>query len=196
MKADELKKITEHIRRADEVRALFGIPFVIAIDGRAASGKTTIAKALAEITDASIVHMDDFFLPAALRTSERYLSPGGNVHFERFREEVLPYIRKPGSFRYRAFNCSVMDYDREVIVPDNHFRIVEGSYSMHPAFGDYADLTLFVSVPASIQRSRLEEREGGVRSAEFNRKWIPLEEAYIKSSGADKKADILLENIQ
>ena len=67
---------------------------VIAIDGRAASGKTTLAAALAAETGGTVVHMDDFFLPAELRTPQRLAAPGGNVHAERFAEEVLPFLRQ------------------------------------------------------------------------------------------------------
>ncbi|MCM1467169.1 MAG: hypothetical protein NC086_03400, partial [Alistipes sp.] len=36
---------------------------VVALDGRAASGKTTAAELLSLVFDASVIHMDDFFLP-------------------------------------------------------------------------------------------------------------------------------------
>ena len=52
---------------------------VIAIDGMAASGKSTLAARLAEELDGCVIHMDDFFLPPELRTQERLSSPGGNV---------------------------------------------------------------------------------------------------------------------
>lgn len=85
---------------------------VIAIDGRAASGKTTLAAALAAETGGAVVHMDDFFLPAELRTPQRLAAPGGNVHAERFAEEVLPFLRQGRPFCYRRFDCRVMDYGR------------------------------------------------------------------------------------
>ena len=66
---------------------------VIALDGRAAAGKSTLAAALAETLQAAVIHMDDFFLPPALRTPQRLDRPGGNIHYERFAEEVLPRLR-------------------------------------------------------------------------------------------------------
>ena len=72
--------------------------YVAAIDGRCASGKTTLAKALAKETGAGVIHMDDFFLPEELRTKERLSSPGGNVHYERFREEVLENLKRKRDF--------------------------------------------------------------------------------------------------
>ena len=82
--------------------------FVIAIDGRAASGKSTLAARLAEILDTDIVHMDDFFLPPSLRTAERLAEPGGNVHYERFAETIISHLKNNESFTYPVFNCSKM----------------------------------------------------------------------------------------
>ena len=74
---------------------------VIAIDGRAASGKTTLSLALGDILGAGVVHMDDFFLPGELRTKERLSEAGGNLHRERFSDEVVSHIRG-GGFDYRV----------------------------------------------------------------------------------------------
>ena len=37
-------------------------PFLIAIDGRCAAGKTTFAEKLSSIMECSVIHMDHFFL--------------------------------------------------------------------------------------------------------------------------------------
>ena len=119
---------------------------VIAIDGRAASGKTTLAAALAAETGGAVVHMDDFFLPAELRTPQRLAAPGGNVHAERFVKEVLLFLRQGRPFCYRRFDCHVMDYGAPAEIPAAPVIIVEGAYSLHPQFGRYADLTVFCDI--------------------------------------------------
>lgn len=66
-------------------------PLIIAIDGRSASGKTTLAKELNELFLSEVIHMDDFFLQPEQRTEERLSEVGGNVDRERFlREVALP----------------------------------------------------------------------------------------------------------
>jgi len=45
---------------------------LIAIDGPAASGKTTLAERLASRYGAAVLHMDDYFLQPHQRTPERY----------------------------------------------------------------------------------------------------------------------------
>lgn len=166
--------------------------YVIAIDGRAASGKSTIANQLKQILGADIIQMDDFFLPGELRTKDRYNTPGGNVHYERFLKEVLPYLSLPQSFSYRKFNCSTMDYDGKCAIDNASFRIVEGSYSCHPLFGKYADITVFSDVDFEEQMRRIRYRNGSEMAEMFRTKWIPLEEAYFESYSIAQNVDIRL----
>ena len=165
---------------------------VIAVDGRAASGKTTLARQLGHIMGAGTVHMDDFFLPPELRTRERYNEPGGNVHYERFAAEVLPHLREAGGFSYRAFDCSKMAPGNMVGVRPSPWRIVEGAYSLHPRFGEYADLKVFYDIAPEEQKRRIVLRNGEKRWQMFRDRWIPLEELYIKNCDVVRRADLIL----
>lgn len=167
-------------------------PTVIAIDGRCASGKTTAAELLRGVLGASVVHVDDFFLPPDLRSPERYAAPGENFHHERFRTEVLPQLRRADGFSYRRFDCHVMDYNGSVEVPAAPFVIVEGSYSHHPCLGDYADLKVFFTVDSGEQIRRITERGGAEAAARFRERWIPLEERYFSHFGIAERADFVI----
>ena len=167
-------------------------PLTIAIDGRAASGKTSLAQALHQILDADLIHMDDFFLPKELRSPERFRTPGGNVHYERFVQEVLPQLAKGKPFSYRIFDCSRMDYSGLREVGEGSVRIVEGSYCMHKAFGDYADLKVWCDVTPQEQRRRIRIRNGEEGLAVFQERWIPLEEAYFAAQGIREAADLVV----
>lgn len=153
---------------------------VIAIDGRAASGKSTAAELLSRITGGSLIHMDDFFLPMELRTELRLSEPGGNIHYERFSAEVLPHLGKPEEFSYGIFHCGVMAVTGVREIPESALHIVEGSYSHHPIFGAYADLTVFCDVPAEIQMQRILQRDGEVFAKRFAEQWVPMEEQYFR----------------
>lgn len=165
---------------------------VIAIDGRAASGKTTKAMLLSAALDAPVIHMDDFFLPPALRTEERLAQPGGNVHYERFAEEVLPHLTSGEAFVYRVFDCSRMDFHGLREIPAAPVRIVEGSYAHHPALGDYADLRVFTSVDEAEQMARILARNGERMAEMFRTRWIPMEEQYFAAFGIREKAELRL----
>ena len=75
--------------------ARLGRPALAAIDGRCGSGKSTLAGLAAHRLGCPLFHMDDFFLPPALRTQERYAAPGGNVHYERVEAELLRPCGRP-----------------------------------------------------------------------------------------------------
>jgi len=166
-----------------------GVPVVIGIDGRCASGKTSTAYTLASLyTDAVIIHMDDFFLPLSLRTDERYAEVGGNIHYERFLEEVVDNLKakRETTFSYQAFNCNKMDYDENpkvVEVKQNSLIIIEGVYSLRPEFRGLYDVMVFMDIDSDEQRHRIKKRNGEDAYEVFVKKWIPLEEHYFIVGG-------------
>lgn len=165
---------------------------IIAIDGRAAAGKTTMCQLLETVLDAGVIHMDDFFLPPSFRSDSRLAEAGGNVHYERFAEEVLPLVGKVEHFAYRIFDCSTMDYGGSREVKASKWRVAEGSYSTHPVFGDYADVKVFLDVEPEEQMRRILVRNGEAMAGMFARRWIPLEEAYFDAFQVKKRADIVI----
>ena len=170
---------------------------IIAIDGRSAAGKTSLAALIAESSGGSIVHMDDFFLPVNLRTPERLSSPGGNVHSERFIEEVLPHLARKEMFSYRRFDCSLLDYAAEPVEADaSGIIVIEGAYSLSPAFGHYYDLSVFCDVDGSVQMRRIIARNGKEKAVVFRTRWIPMEELYISSCAIMEKADRIIRYCQ
>lgn len=166
---------------------------IIALDGKAASGKSTAAYLLSLIFDASVIHMDDFFLPPEKRTRERYQEPGGNVHYERFRDEVARYIKKKEDFSFRRFDCSIMDYGAKVEVEAKPLMIVEGAYSQHIEYRSMYDLKVFFDVDDAVQRELIYQRDGAEMLEMFENVWIPLENMYFEHSEIKDKSDIVVE---
>ena len=75
---------------------------IVAIDGNCGSGKTTLASIIDSVYGCNVFHMDDFFLPLDLRTTERLSQAGGNVHYERFDSEVIHGIKSNKAFEYQS----------------------------------------------------------------------------------------------
>ena len=161
---------------------------VIAIEGCAASGKTTLAKKLSNMFNASVIHMDDFFLPLEKRTEERLNTPGGNIDYERFKEEVVNNL--DNDFTYNTFNCSIMKVDKEVFVKKTNLLIIEGSYSLHPYFGKYYDLSIFLDIDKDEQIDRIRNRDGEKLLKMFIEKWIKYETNYHDYYNIKTTADI------
>ena len=193
--AETAEKLLVLLREREAARSDRSVPFILAIDGRAASGKSTLASLLSSALGAPVIRMDDFFLPPELRTKERYETPGGNLHSERFAAEVLPFLALPAPFSYRRFDCGKMALDGDVPVASARFRIVEGSYSLHPAFGRYADLSVFLTVSPEEQLARVRLRGGAPAVSAFSRRWIPLEESYFSFFSIPDRADVRIKNM-
>lgn len=168
-------------------------PLIIAIDGRCASGKTTFTAMLQNRVNCNVFHMDDFFLRPEQRIETRFSQPGGNVDYERFREEVLVYASAPVSFYYRPYDCHKRQLTEPVFAPSSSISIVEGSYSCHPSLWDYYSLRIFLTVDKQEQMSRIRARNGETQAKKFEQTWIPLEEQYFSAYQIKKRCDICLE---
>lgn len=153
---------------------------LLAIDGCCTAGKTTLAAALAARYDSIVFHMDDFFLRPEQRTPQRLAEVGGNVDYERFRQEVLTPLLAGTDFRYRPYNCKTGLLADPIAVSPKPLCIIEGSYSTHPFFGRPYDLTVFLSVSPETQHARILRRPVHLHQR-FFREWIPMEQQYFQS---------------
>lgn len=165
---------------------------IIAIDGRCASGKTTLAERLAQELDCNIIHADDFFLQPFQRTAERYAEPGGNLDRERLLKEVLTPLSSGRIPLYQPFDCKKMCFDKQIILPEKDIYITEGSYSCHPELRPFYDITVFLTTDAERQKERILKRNGEERLTDFLTKWIPLEEKYFETFCVESKADVII----
>lgn len=166
---------------------------VVALDGRCASGKTTLAARLARERGWSVVHMDHFFLRPEQRTPRRYAQPGGNVDHERFLEEVLLPLRRGERPVYRPYDCHAQALRPPVPFDPGPVVLVEGSYACHPALWEHYDLRAFLTVDPAPQMERIRAREGEEQARTFQERWIPLEERYFSACGVETRCDYRLE---
>jgi len=168
-------------------------PLVLSIDGYCGSGKSTLAALLGELYDCDVIAMDDFFLPPALRTPERLAQPGGNIHYERFVEEVAEGLKSGKPFEYTAFDCSVMAYGVKKRVDMKPLVICEGSYSAHPQFESMYHYRIFVMCSRKEQRRRLLARSGPELFDRFINEWIPMENIYFQRYAIRENSHISLD---
>ena len=164
---------------------------IVAIDGKCTSGKTTLASKLAEIYDCNVFHMDDFFLRPEQRTPERFVEIGGNVDYERFREEVLLPLKSGKAFSYRPFDCSTFMLVAPVAVTPKKLNIVEGTYSHHPYFGNHYDLKILLTVDEETQRQRILKRPAFLHKRFFD-EWIPMENHYFEVFRIPNQSEIIV----
>ncbi len=178
-----MKRIIDELYSYIEREASTRASLLVAIDGRCASGKTTVATELARLLNANLIHMDDFFLRPEQRTSERLAIPGENIDHERFLAEVLIPLKAGEPFSYRPFSCHSQTLCDPIAVEPRSVTIVEGSYACHPELRSYYHLRIFLTVDPEEQMRRIRARNGEAWAEVFRSKWIPLEEAYFRTCG-------------
>lgn len=177
-----LKKVKALMKKQDQL--------VIAIDGMAASGKTTLANEIAKKLDANIIHTDDFYLPSHLRIDERLNQLCCNIDYERLQSEVLEHINE--HILYHKFDCKQMQQTEEFRLDYKKILIIEGAYSMHPILGKYYDLSIYLKTPSTKQEERILNRDGMTQLIKFKENWIPLERQYFDKYRIEKQADIVI----
>lgn len=186
-----MKPMEKIIRKIQAIASEKG-KCLVAIDGRCSSGKSTYGEFLAKHLNATLLHMDDFFLRPEQRTPDRYAEAGGNVDRERFIEQILSVMDKSDKIMYQPFDCSVMKLGKVQYLPKKKIVIVEGCYSMHPDMIDYYDFRMFLHVNSEKQMNRIRKRNPD-KAEIFRSKWIPLEEKYFKTFRTAKYSDVFID---
>lgn len=168
---------------------------LLAIDGRCAAGKTTLAEKLRLALDGrcGIVHTDDFYLPFARRTADGEQQPAGHMDIERLRREILLPLSDGREAVYRPYDCHA---DR--FLPSHHLNpaqciIVEGSYACHPRIRALYDLRVFLDISGEEQLARLRRRNPALVDA-FQTLWIPKEEYYFQACRVRESCDFMFRN--
>ena len=173
-------------------------PYIVAIDGRCAAGKSTLAASVAEAlllrgVGCPIVPMDDFFLRPEQRTSSRFAMPGENIDHERFLSEVLaPLASGSSRISYRPFDCSRMALTAPRTFDVDRVVLVEGSYCCHRNLFRYYDLRVFLDIDPARQKDRIRKRNGEQMLQRFISEWIPLEETYHAAEQLRCRCDVYL----
>ena len=144
------------------------MPLLVAVDGRCGSGKTTLGEYLKQKFECNLFRMDDFFLREEQRTPERLAEIGGNVDYERFRETVLVPVVQKHPILYQPFSCQQWKLLEAYWVPYKKLNIIEGSYSMHPYFGNPYQLRIFMNISPEDQIANIIRRNGQEKAKRNN----------------------------
>ena len=169
---------------------------IAAIDGNCCAGKTTLAERLRIRLNATVFHMDDFFLPPNMRSAERLNTPGGNVNAERFLREVLLPLSRGEAVLYTRYDCKEDRLLEPQTVAPAQVCIVEGAYSLHPLLAPYYDLKIFCRIDPALQLERIRKRNGIAQLPVFQTRWIPLENRYFDAYQIEQSCDLVIDSIQ
>ena len=168
---------------------------LLAIDGMAASGKTTLAAALNRRFPGSVVvHMDDFTVPFEDRHPGYFDETLSNADVIRFEREVLLPLERGEAACYRPYVCHPNPgFLPPVVIPaDCPLLIVEGAYCLHPLLFDRYDLRVLSLIDEDTQRTRILRRNGPAQLERFVSLWIPMENRHIHARSLRTRCDLTI----
>lgn len=171
-------------------------PVRVAIDGRTAAGKTTLADELvAPIArhrrPAIRIQIDDFHRPRAERHRRHDLSPWQRYYLDSFdhpaiRAALLP-LGPGGDQRYRRAR-----FDAVVLA--------DGVFLCRPELDDLWDVRIVVAIDADESLRRGPPRDqawvGSVETAaqRYRTAYIPGEDHYLATARPHERADVVIDN--
>ena len=167
---------------------------LVAIDGMAASGKTTLAGAVAQrIPGCAVVHMDDFTVPFEDRYPGYFDKTLSNADIARFDREVLSPLARGSSASYRPYRCHpVPGFGKAIQIPEScPVVIVEGAYCLHDDLWDRYDLHALMTIAPDTQRIRILARNGAAQLERFLSAWIPMELAHISARRLHERCELI-----
>lgn len=177
---------------AVEAQLQKGENIMVAVDGMAAAGKTSLASLLQQVYACEILHADDFFLQTSQRTAQRLEEVGGNIDYERM-EKVVSSLRQGGKTNYKPYNCGTQKLGEGREITPQRLIVVEGSYTMHKKMIENYDFKIYLSCSGETQKQRILQRNGPKMLERFIEEWIPKEKAYADTEKIKAKSDFSLD---
>jgi uridine kinase len=189
-------------------------PTLVAIDGRSAAGKTTLADELAvRVSEKGRPvlrsSLDHFHPPGhKYRSSERRYTPASyyaeGYDYATFRAFVLDPLRASGSRSCRlAFWDSFNDVpfpEHWTDVPSGVIVVIDGIFLLRPDLRQYWDYTIWVDIDWESMLERAGKRDAAwIGSAEiaidrYHTFWIPTHELYEAETNPKSRANAIVDN--
>ena len=160
-------------------------PFLIAIDGPAGSGKTSLANQLSKkLNSVTTIHMDDLY-----NGWEDALTTTLTKHLE---EWIAYPLKEHQGVKYQKFNWTSNEYGPSVEVRDIELLILEGVGAAQEMIRQQADLTIWIEVGPQIGLARVLNRDGG-QLLPYMLKWQERERAHFLKDQTKENCQIFID---
>ena len=126
---------------------------VIAIDGPAGSGKTTLADQLSkDLANVEIIHMDDLYQGWSDAFSAKLSAS--------VIDQVLTPISQGVDFNYEIYDWKSNKFYKSKLVPKGKFYILDGVGSGQLQFRDYLSKIIWLNIADEVGLTRVLNRDG------------------------------------
>ena len=207
-RSDTLDQVVQRIGRLR-----LGHPVRVAVDGRTASGKTTLADELAALLTKqgrSVIRtsIDGFHRPRVERYARGRHSAEGYYHDARDLPAIVELLLAPlgpdGDRRYRTASFDLdadqpLTQEAQTADPDA-ILIVDGTFLQRPELRDHWDVALFVRTSAETAQARGLGRDAGKLGGEaaaldlYAKRYRPAYVLYESFAEPEARCDAIIDN--
>jgi uridine kinase len=184
-------------RRIRAVAAGRPDPTLVALDGRSAAGKSTLAAVVAPVVGAAVIDGDDFYSGGSAETWDAMSAAEKASHCIDWRRQrpVLETLARGERASWRSYDWQADDgslADPPVICDPASVIILDGAYSARPELADLFHLRVLLDAPADLRERRLVQREGEDFRVDWNRRWDDAEQWYFAEVMPPEAFDLVL----
>lgn len=189
---DPVDALVAAIRDIDRDR-----PLLVALDGRSAAGKSTLAAAVAPLVEAGVIDGDDFYSGGTAAEWDA-MSPAEKVdHCIDWRRQrpVLEALSRGETAGWHRYDWETDDGRLEKTLVKCEAApviVLDGAYSARPELADLFDLRVLYDAPAELRRRRLIQREGEDHQAAWNARWDEAEQWYFSRVMLPEAFDLVI----
>jgi uridine kinase len=172
-------------------------PYIVAIDGPSAAGKSTLAEKIKKSCEKNVqvIHKDDFYLPSNIRDITNIDELGGDFDYKRLILQVLEPLSRCQSVKYQRYDWEADALSEWVDIKPNGIVIIEGCFSLRDELIPFFDFLIWVDAPKQVSMNRVAIRDSqGLGNMHlWMTKYRPNEELYISVMQPAKRANLIID---
>ena len=194
---DPASALAGHIRRIGNDRPG---PILVALDGRSAAGKSTLAAVVAPLVGAIVIDGDDFYSGGSAGMWDTMSAAEKANHCMDWRRQrpVLEKLARGEAAHWHPYDWETNDgslAETPVICEPAPVIILDGAYSARPELADLFDLRVLLDAPAEQRRAQLIRREGEGFREEWNARWDEAEQWYFATVMPSESFDLVIKAV-
>ena len=155
---------------------------VVAIDGRAGAGKSTLAGRTAALTGATVIHTDDLFDNWG----------GFEDAIDRLSQEILPKLAKGEAAPVHTWDWVSQEWRPPTQLEPVDLLIVEGCGAASTRLSDYIALAIWVEVDTPTRQARAALRPDWSEMRSHWDEWAAQEDRHAEASRLPGRADLIV----
>ena len=196
----------EIVKIAEQIKKLYNTnrTLIVGIDGKSTVSKELHRKLSKEKYKITLLHIDDFIHPRAIRYNKNYAEWECYYNLQWRYDYLVNEVVNPmkcGS----DFKAKVELYDKdndtyfysETNVPVGSIVIIEGVFLQRQELKDVFDYMIYIDIPEETRLNRVLERDRYIGDkqqikAKYDNRYLPAEHHYIKTCSPGQNADYII----